>query len=114
MNILLYHCSFHNQGDVLMLISAKKILQQLYPNSHFSVLSYNMPDMKVLKENNIDLINLNINYLIKNKTLPHRFISKTYKIINKKELHKLRKINVVIDVNGYFIGDKWGVQLDQY
>jgi len=97
-----------------MLLSAKKILQRLYPNSCFSVLSSDAPDKKLLKENNIDLINLNINYLKKNKTLPHRIISKAYKIINKKETNKLKKINVVIDVNGYFIGDKWGVHLELY
>lgn len=114
MNILLYHCSFHNQGDVLMLLSAKKILEQTFPTSHFYALSSDNPDNKLLQENEISLLDLNIDYLLPQKPFFYRVISKIYKIINKKDLETFEKINLVVDVNGYFMGDKWGVHVNLY
>lgn len=109
MKVLLFHCSWHNKGDVLMLLSAKKIIEEIYPQSKFYVLSFDLPEMKVLSENQIEIIDINLDKLVPHSLNLFRWYVRIYRRLKNKSIEKLNDIDLVLDLNGYFISDSFGM-----
>jgi len=91
-----------------MLLSAKKILEDNNSNSIFYTLNYEKSFKEIAEEHHIERINYDIKYFFPEKYRTTKFYNKTLRYLKKGEYEKLKKIDLVVDVNGYFLADRWG------
>jgi len=108
MNVLIANCSYHNLGDVLMVESAINMVRSKYPSANIYFLGNDNPSKLMRDRHQAKSIFLNGNISLDNKIMG--FIKcKIIERYNNYSKNKLIKIDVILDVNGYYIADKWSL-----